>query len=91
MIHLAANPIYLGRRCIQRCFICGTLLADSLGAMMQVEENGDPPVFPTFPVGAWIQAIGDHSPTVLEVVGTTESPVIEFSEIPDGCCTEGEE
>lgn len=61
--HLAGPRIDVCGRIIQRCSVCGTKLCDSLGAMMPVNRDGSPPVFPTFPEDRMIQVTLGQNPT----------------------------
>lgn len=82
IVHLAANPIVLGDRVIQRCFICGMKLADNLGSAVPVEPDGTARTFSTWGVGAWVENEGNR----WCVVGQSERPQMSEDEIPEGCC-----
>jgi len=85
--HLAGNAIVIGDRIIQRCFICGLKLADNRGAMAPVGEDGKAPVFPTWPTGAWVE-VTEGNPTAYIVVGESESPTMDTTDVPPNCCLE---
>lgn len=84
VVHLAGNAIRLGDRIIQRCFICGEKLCDNLNVAIPVNQDGSDPSFATFGVGAWVENEGNR----MSVIGESESPQMDSSEIPDGCCVD---
>jgi hypothetical protein len=87
-IHLAATPVWIADRGIQRCFICGAMLVDTLGCEYAVSEDGSPPG-PTFwEVGAWVSEEGSPEMTHWGKVGQTETPSIPTADIPVGCCVD---
>lgn len=84
-VHLAANPIVIGDRVIQRCFVCGLKLVDNLGVMCAANERGEVASIGTWEVGALV-AVSGTCPVKSELVEVTERP--HFEEPWENCCLE---
>lgn len=83
-VHLAANPIVIGDRVIQRCFVCGFKLCDNKGVVAPVNADGSAPRFPTFEVGALVNVSEGDGVTGFSVVGQSDRP--SFEQEWDDCC-----
>ena len=82
-VHLAANPIVIGDRVIQRCFVCGLKLVDSAGMMCAQNEKGECAPIGTWEVGALV-AVSGTCPTMFTLVRVTERP--QFDAPWEDCC-----
>ena len=82
-VNLAANPIVIGDRVIQRCFVCGLKLVDNLGVAAPIGPNGELPTIGTWEVGALV-AVSGSFPVMFELVRVTERP--QFDAPWEDCC-----
>lgn len=60
MTHIAGPDFRYGGRVIQRCMVCGAVLADNLHAAMPLNADGTVPEFPTWPRGELVRVTTGH-------------------------------
>lgn len=77
--HVAAHPIVLNERVIQRCAICGEKLLDSKNSSIPIGPDGETPVFPVWTPGSLVEIKGTRS---LDIGSFSD----ESKQLPESLC-----
>ena len=82
--HLAGVVVQVCDRVIQRCSICGAVLADSKNTAAPLNEDGSIPEFPTWEVGRFVR-VTPGNPTSYVLLDVVTNPNGDNKLPPDAC------